>query len=311
MHSLYICQGLYKELLKKDFNGTVHSVFSNSFNVLDENQTLITFLNSKKPMSPNSIKIDTEIYFQLTGIRPGLNVHFTHEFAEINDLRIRINYKDANIWIKKPDLSFKKDNKENVYIKLNKLGEYLLFNGNKNGIYYLITTLEHSVEGIELFFSDDTTIKSHENFIKDRFISFIDSYIDEDIKSLPYKSREIVGYGIGLTPSMDDFLAGIMVSRIYLSYYLGQSIEDAYKINKAIIREIENKTTIISQEMLKFSSIGETNDNVRNFMVSFLGRFSMNTFVKDLEKVISIGETSGTDMLLGIYIGSCIMLTKN
>lgn len=120
--------------------------------------------------------------------------------------------------------------------------------------------------------------------------------------------KNIIGYGIGLTPSMDDFISGMMISRIYIFYYLEKNLQTAYEFNHAIIKEIDNKTTRISEEMLKYSSLGQGNEYIKDLMISFLGNFPMEDFERNLLRSIEIGETSGTDMLLGIYTGSCILL---
>lgn len=310
MECSHICHGLYKRLLVEDFTGIVHSVFNSSFNVLDDNQQLITFLNAKRPMSPNSIKIGENVSYHSLGIKPKQTVYFSREIVEVKDSNIKFFLKELELWEKGPNLSFRRDNKVNILTKLNRMGEILSKEGKKDGIYPLIGSLENSLEGLEVLFDSNHTTSNRDDFIKQRFIKFIESYIEEDLVKLSKNSVDIIGYGVGLTPSMDDFLSGIMISRIYLSYYLGLKMVYAYKINEAIIKELNNKTTMVSQELLRFSSVGEANDYVKDLMVSFLGISPMKVFIDNLEKVLSIGETSGTDMLLGIYIGSRIILNS-
>lgn len=288
--------------------GTVYSVFDNSFNILTNDNIFITFLNSNKPMYPNSIKVEGYKSFLDLGIKSDINVHFHQKNIGIKELNIKIYYDSATLWNEKPNLIFNKDTKRNVYIKLIKISEFLLMNGNKNGIYPLLNVLESRIIGINSILDNNIILNKSEIYISSKFIKFINNYIKEDLHSISLGVKDIVGFGVGLTPSMDDFLAGLMISRIYLSYYLDHSIKTAYEINKAIVKNIKNKTTKVSEEMLLHSSMGKANEDIRNLMVSFLGRDNLDTLFYYLKKVKNTGETSGTDMLLGIYIGSLILL---
>ncbi|MBZ2175184.1 DUF2877 domain-containing protein [Schnuerera sp. xch1] len=308
MNSLMICNTLYKKILKGGLKGNIHSVFNSSFNVLDQNHQLVSFLNSKKPMSPNSIKIDNDISFLSLGIEPKLELQFFQSFALIEGLNIKITYDKVNFWDKNPVLTFTKDSKENVFRKLRIMSKLLIENGKTEGILPLLSTLQGKIKGLDLFLNSKTNLNKREKFIKERFLKFLDNYIREDIDNLSLYAKDIVGFGRGLTPAMDDFLCGIMVSRIYLSSYLDHDMERNYKVNRAIVEMIKNKTTIVSEEMLNYSSLGETNEDIRRLMLSFLGEDPFYYFVKNVKNVVKIGETSGTDILSGIYIGSSILL---
>lgn len=312
MDATAICSELYKVIQKNQLNGQVHSVFENSFNVLDENAQLITFLSTNKPMSPNSIKVEEKISFLDLPIKQGQKLTFYKDFVLDEDGEIVIYYNKASLWDKSPilltDANLLRESMENVFRKLNSMGTFILREGKKHGIVPLLKTLESRIKGVELFINDNIVLTKKEEFIQERFLSFIDSYINEDIEEISLRASKIVGYGIGLTPSMDDFLSGIMISRIYLSSYLNQDIEKAYEINKAIIKHILNKTTLVSQEMMIHSSRGEVNEDLRNLMISLLTNRYADSFYECLKKVSSFGETSGTDMISGIYIGSHILL---
>lgn len=310
MNATVICKELYECLQKNQLKGQVHSIFDNSFNVLDESDQLITFLGPSKPMSPNSIKIREKCSFLDSDIRQGQKLTFLKDHVLIEDSGIKIYYEEASLWDKKPllDVGLKRESMENVFKKLNKMGDFIAKEGKKDGIVPLLKTLNSRIKGIETLFDNNMPLSKREEFIRERFLSFIDSYIIEDLDDISLKTSNIVGFGIGLTPSMDDFLSGIMVSRVYLSAYLNHDLTKAYEINKSIIKHIKNKTTLVSQEMMIHSSKGEVNEDLRNLMVSFVTDNSIEDFYQNLKKVSDIGETSGTDMISGIYIGSCIML---
>lgn len=307
-----ICKELYNNIQGNRLKGHIHSVFDNSFNVLDKDNQLISFLGANKPMAPYSIKLTEKISFIDFGLEQGQKLEFYDDFVFIKDNNTVITYDKATLWNKGPllftDINMLKDSKKNVFQKLNKMGIFILEDGKKDGIVPLLKTLEGKIKGIELILNNNILLGRREEFIKERFLAFVDSYIKEDIEKISLNSKEIVGFGVGLTPSMDDFLSGIMISRIYLSSYLDYDLKKAFEINKAIIKHIKNKTTLVSEGMLMYSSKGEVNEDVRNLMISLLTNRSTNVFCKHLKKVADFGETSGTDMISGIYIGSCILL---
>ncbi|WP_352418786.1 DUF2877 domain-containing protein [Proteiniborus sp.] len=307
-----ICKDLYESLQRNRLKGQIHSVFDNSFNVIDQDNHLISFLGPNKPMAPRSIKLTEKISFIDLGFEQGQKLEFYDDFVFLKENNIIISFDKALLWNKEPllfsDIDLAKDSMENVFRKLCLMGTFILEEGKKEGIVPLLKTLEGKIKGIEPILDNNILLSKREEFIRERFLAFIDSYLKENIEEIPLRSKDIIGFGIGLTPSMDDFLSGMMVSRIYLSSYLNHDFKKAIEINKAIVKNIKNKTTLVSEEMLKYSSMGEVNEDVRNLMATFLSNSSTNTFYKYLKKVADFGETSGTDMISGIYIGSQILL---
>lgn len=307
-----ICQNLYEAIKAKPLKGQIHSVFENSFNVIDQNAQLISILGPNKPMAPSSIRIEEDISFLDLGLEKGQKLEFYDDFALIKENNIVISYDKAFLWNKDPvlfsDMKLVKDSAENVFRKLKKMGTFILEEGKREGIVPLLKTLQGKIKGVELIIDNNILLDRKEEFIKERFLTFIDNYIKEDSEKISLSTKDIIGFGIGLTPSMDDFLSGIMISRIYLSSYMNNDVKKAYEINKAIVKYINNKTTLVSEEMLMCSSKGEANEDVRNLMMSLLTNKSTNVFYNYLKKVADFGETSGTDMISGIYIGSRILL---
>lgn len=306
-----MCKSIYEKIIKGEFSGIVHSVFDNSFNVLNNTNLFYTFINSTKTMAPYCIKINEDISFIKLGIKPMMKVKIFSNEVIINNLNIKTEFEQIKIWDKKPNFNFEKASRENIYSKLKIIANFLLQKGKRGGVFNLIENLEGKVDRLEFNLVFVTHLNKADEFIKDRFFSFIDSYINEDIPNIYKKSKKIIGFGLGLTPAMDDFLSGLMIARLYFTEYLNTDIENSLKINKAIVTDIDNKTTLVSENMLKFASVGETNEDIRELIISILDNCSDNCLSANLEKVISFGETSGTDILLGIYVGSYIMLQQH
>lgn len=72
-------------------------------------------------------------------------------------------------------------------------------------------------------------------------------------------------------------------------------------VNGSIVASME-KTTLLSQQVLKYAAVGEVNETVENFLKAMLT--GKATEVKEsAENVLSMGETSGADTMLGILLG--------
>lgn len=303
-----ICKKLLKSIEEEHFSGVIHSVFHNAFNILTSKDEFITIININKSMSANTIRISDDISFIDCGINQGMKTNFHKTFIDIEEANIHIDISNASKWDKNPIHSYTKDKTENVFSKLDIMRAFTIDSEKTQGILALLTTLNEGYSSLGLLKKNGIHLDKSVNFMKDRFLDFIDTYIDGDIELIDEKVKKIVGYGAGLTPSMDDFLSGLMISRIYLYDYLNLDMDNALDFNKAMIRKIANKTTRISEEMLKFAALGEANEDVRDLMLSLISHIENEIYIINLKKLASLGETSGIDLIAGIYIGSCILL---
>lgn len=300
MNASHISRELYDWIQKKDQYGKVHSIFKSTINILSEDGRFIPIVTKSKPMSPNSIKLLEDLNFMELDISIDERVRFTKSFMEF--LNLSINYSKALKWNKELKLDLKVDTYENYKLKLNIIKDFLVENGNKDGIYNLTGYISKDFLHKEMNVDDKAEL-----FIKDRFLNFINAFKDYDVDKINLLSKKIIGYGKGLTPSMDDFISGLMISNIYTSFFLALNMENAYKINKEIIKDQENRTTRVSEEMLKQASLGQANEDIRNLMIALIGITTKENLENILEKVIDYGHSSGTDILCGIYIGSSIL----
>ena len=302
MYASQISRDIYRWIQEKEQKGEIHSIFRSTINILSEDGKFIPIVINDKPISPYSIKLDRILDFKNYKVEIGEKVIFTKDCLKAED--ITIFYDKVKVWDNGINLVRNIDTIGNISFKLNIIKEYIRKNGNRNGIFTLMQLIPY-----DLYIGNDNVLDSAQSFIKDRFISFVKAFRDYEIDQINSLSKKIIGFGPGLTPSMDDFLSGMMISNLYISHSLKFDIKNAYGINKQIVFDVENKTTRVSEEMLKQSSIGEANEDIRNLMISIInaGTMELNDL---LEKVINFGHSSGTDILCGIYIGSCILMQR-
>lgn len=113
----------------------------------------------------------------------------------------------------------------------------------------------------------------------------------------------LIGLGSGLTPSGDDFLAGVV--GIFHNFPQLDEVKNITKIlDQAITTAIKNsKTNMISNALLTAALQGWFTEKVSNFLLVFGDKKSSNSQKKNaMEQVLSIGHSSGAYMLAGISL---------
>lgn len=100
--------------------------------------------------------------------------------------------------------------------------------------------------------------------------------------------NNIIGRGLGLTPSGDDVLIGIL----FAMYYLNMKGQIEIFRSKSDL----NRTNNISKEFLKYAYSGI-------FSESLLSLLDGEDLCEKIDHIMKTGHTSGSDTLLGIYYG--------
>lgn len=306
-----IAESICKELKRKlnnnnNLTGKIHSIFQNAVNIITNDNNFITLLTFDKPIAPNAIRLYNVTSFSDYKIVKDMKISFQNEYIWLENLNIKIFIDKAHIWEPSPIFSYTRGKKEDILIKLSVMEKYLL--NSKSFLPYLLNTLNKQYKYFESFSNKDY-IDEYYDFINERFLRFMKAFVCEE-ESITDLSKGIIGYGPGLTPSIDDFICGLMVSKIYLTNYLDRKIEDSIRFNSLIIKDIDGRTTRISEEMLKFSAKGYVNEDIRNLIISFISSSSIDDFEKNLKKVADFGYSSGADMISGIYTCSSLLFNQ-
>lgn len=103
--------------------------------------------------------------------------------------------------------------------------------------------------------------------------------------------KEMLGLGMGLTPSCDDWLVGYL----YASRILGKA-EQFHTVGEAVLKYADEYTNKISAEYLKAAAHGE--------YYELLERCLLEGKSDCILRLLSIGNSSGSDMLSGM-IAAC------
>ena len=292
---------------------TVEGVFKNSFYIKISNNHLIRVMKNREYISENSILIenhDPEFSFKTIGICDGMEVAQNNKFLigdkyEIND------FDDIKRWAapERPEFSSVVE-LETIMLNLRILRDTIYTSPSREGLVPLL-------ENVELMGSIDLFLKSPEKGFVEKARPGIEQTMwgiySYDIKAVEQCSKSIIGLGPGLTPSCDDFLAGLILSLKIGNEILRGNGHDGEKyfneIAQTIYKNAIDKTTIFSLNMLREACDGigpvAAIDLIYSLLTKDPDEVSDNTKV-----LIKMGETSGADTAIGIFYGIRFLVSR-
>jgi len=312
---LFICKNLQKIILKGGkLQGHVHSVFRNACNI-ECDELFITLLTKGKKMSPMSVIVGgvEQVDFIDLNITKGLIFELSENKIYCTQKNLFISMNNAKKWSPRSENNASECSENQLLENIKIIEQGLKTIGKHYGMGPLVNMLFNKSPELELVTFNECPFDKSFEFIKDRFMNFIQGLMKADMDGIGGKAQSVIGFGCGLTPSMDDFISGLMITYIYMGSYYKLNLEQIYEFNSKIISSGLNKTTRVSSEMLKHSSVGETNEAIQGLMAAILNFNGDNddenhkSIIKALIEVIEYGETSGTDTALGIYVGLKIL----
>lgn len=301
-----ICEELKRKINNNNLTGIIHSIFQNAVNIVTKDDNFITLLTIDKPMAPHAIRLFDVKSFLDYELDKETKISFHNEYIWLNALNTKITFDKSYLWDPSPIFIYTKEKEEYILTKLSIMEKYLL--NSESVLPSLFKTLSLQYNCFESFFNKTYTDNNFD-FLNDRFLRFMKAFVYEE-ETITDMSKDIIGYGQGLTPSIDDFICGLMVSKIYLSHYFHRNIDKSSRFNSLIIKDIDGRTTRVSEEMLKFSAKGYVNEDIRNLIISLISNSSIEDFNINLKKVAAFGFSSGIDIISGIYTCSRLLFSQ-
>jgi hypothetical protein len=105
----------------------------------------------------------------------------------------------------------------------------------------------------------------------------------------------LIGLGVGLTPSGDDFLVGLLAGL--------EATDDPMRerLAAAIAREASRSTTAISAAMLAHAACGEFSERLHDVVVAMADEAAAGLH-RAIDRAMAYGATSGADTLVGLFL---------
>lgn len=265
--------------------GTVHSVFNKVINVLSIDQSnLLTLALDDVISSPWMMKTTDAYLFDKmkSEVAPGDVVRLSKkDTIELNQMEW--NYTTAST----------------KYTKIEKKNptQLILTEAFPNAIYRFIKE-QGKDSGLLSAWEIHTMKKSSMTATTNVYVNFflqalknMEAAIEENNKAVLNHSYGLVGLGVGLTPSGDDFLLGCLA--VWQSFE--NPLIEQFK-EKEWIENVKKRSTSVSAFMLK----NGVNGYVNEALVDLLERHQEKDLSTYLSPFLKIGATSGTDMLIGV-----------
>lgn len=283
----------------------VQGVFDRSLFIKVGSDDLICVMKDRDFISPASILLNgsEDGDFKSFGIKESMQIGITDGALDIGSI-LTIEFQDSHVWSPPPPPE-KNTIIDLAYISLNlRMFRDVIYTApSREGLVPLL-------ENVELYGSLKLYLEPQEPTVSERARPHIDllmrGLFEGDFSMAINGASSILGLGPGLTPSCDDFLAGLLLSlKIGGDALLGErksALSFFQRVSSEIYREAKEKTTVYSQSFLNEARHGE-------------GPFAMvelihSLMTKDVHQIsavsktaIKMGETSGADFATGIYFG--------
>lgn len=264
---MYIALKIHNKLKNyienKELIGNVHSIFNKVINI-KFNDKIYSLMAKDVFLSPYSILVNCKDFSDFK-IKIGSIVILNNKFLKF-DLE-KIYLVEAIEY----DLSIKNNLMVNEYILKNRsflndfINSKIIKNTEfeKNMSYYLN----------KVYYS-----------LKEKRLEELENY-----------SKKLIGFGLGLTPTGDDVLVGLYL--VLSNYNFGDKVLRKFG---EIFEKNKKFTTEISGQMLKNSIKGYYREPLIELINNIDKKYIL---IEDLKDILSIGYSSGFDLLRGISLG--------
>lgn len=128
-------------------------------------------------------------------------------------------------------------------------------------------------------------------------LDFTSALANSDISSAPKQTSKLAGLGVGLTPAGDDFILGAI-----LAVWIIHPPEIASVLAEEIANTAAPLTTSLSAAWLRSASKGEAGILWHEFFDALVSGDAASVRLQ-IAKLLSVGETSGSDALAG-FLGT-------
>lgn len=283
------------KILKEGAVGEVHSVFERTFNVLIAGE--LAGISSKDvPKGPFNITTDIDSNTSMRSlVRKGAKVSVAGGLLRVgNELTISLN--GAKVWQLKRGVA-KSPNVESVKRNLSLVKK--LAGGRKDGLGQIVPQVENIISGTLI---DDLKLNQVSRVALPHITGLVSAVKSGNLELVRQSAKNLVGLGPGLSPSADDMLAGLMAGLRWAVNSFGGDVNRVDEVNRTIVGHVAENTTLLSQQLLKHSALGEVNEAVEGLLEAILADEAENVKTA-AEKVLAIGETSGVDTIVGILLG--------
>lgn len=254
-------------------------VFDHTCNLINERREVLSIVTPQIGNGPFNLVVEGEILFsEHLNIQTLVLIH-DHQLI-LGDLML--NTRNAKLWSPHPNWKILHAKRQEI---LNQLTQLQLTN-------YL-------VRGLDTLLGEHSKILDHRglSITKYQFSnSLLSALANADLHAAITATKQLAGLGQGLTPAGDDFILGAL----YAAWIIHPT-----DVAKMLAEEIANTaaplTTSLSAAWLRSGGKGEVGILWHEFFDALISSDPMR-IQEHMEKILDVGESSGSDALAG-FIG--------
>ncbi|HHV39337.1 MAG TPA: DUF2877 domain-containing protein [Tepidimicrobium sp.] len=273
--------------------GQIHSVFKKVINFLDGEGNMFSIGVKEVDNAPYTLRIDSSIHFK--------DLNFEHDgvYRNGNGLIVGnvlfIEILEYGLWtgsyIEKKELD-----PMVIASNIEYFNKLILNCGGTGGAKYFYLK---SILG-----EDIINPNFMEKELSNRIVDFIYGVYEYDIK-VEHLNR-LIGFGLGLTPSGDDFLVGFLTALRSVDM---ECANYAFNSIGKLIHIGSISTTDVSKQMIRAAMKGQAREYILKFTQAFF-KTDRDDFLHSYENMLKIGSTSGMDISIGIAIAFHFILDR-
>ena len=288
--------------------GRVHSIFSGAIDVTLQGGSMISIVREEVGSGPINIVTDLPRGRSMAelGVKKNAEV-LKKKDGEIliGGTAVLVSIQHAKLYRTEKEFPTKLGSISEIRANVVVVARTVARRGHHQGLGGLIPLLVPS--GTET--KHPAELNSFSRLALPRVRSLMSKIREGRISELGTEVQNLAGLGPGLTPSGDDMLAGLMVTLTLIAHNLKGDAEMVRRVNRKIALNARKRTTMLSEEFLSQAARGETNEHFQELIKKMLTALP-NEAQRSAEVVLKVGETSGTDTVLGILLGFQLSLDE-
>jgi len=289
--------------LEEGVGGVVLGAFDGAVNVLLDGG-LISLVPEAVERGPLNVTLRLPIGLPMRsslGARAGDRVRVKGSILEL-DNHVRIQFGSAEIYSPTRRFGLPMHEESAIAANLEAMKKTALLYGNVSGLGELLTLV--GPRGTRVKAGDLNIFASA---AISRIVRLERAFRSEERNALAGAVSDLMGLGPGLTPSSDDMLAGLVLLCVLYAANRGRERRASRLLARVTATEAQGRTTILSNEYLRQAASGRGNEPVMRLCAALLtgGRESVEL---ETRRVLAIGGTSGTDIVLGVFLGTLLCM---
>jgi len=283
------------------FSGVIHSVFHHACNVSLESDALLTLVSSEKGNLSQGIRLETPPKFSfLNQLRVGQPVACRGGILRISGSELSVDLRTASLW--HIDLKglrvdiHQRDQAQAWAVAWLELGKHRRGNG--------ISAINAATPVARRNPVTSPGIKTLLEMAVQTAPALIDTTRNLRVDAAIIAFTPLIGLGPGLTPSGDDFIVG------YLAGLWSTAGSDSSRLRfmsslGAWLSRAAAGTNAISCTYIKSAVNGNVSEPIAILVQRFGQATSRDSVREATRTALQVGNTSGTDGVLGLLLG-CI-----